>query len=117
MPVFPVGGFWPMRCMVRILACGACWRSAVSRMCWQCVPITTCVFRPKQVCCRPIRKRSVSHAFRLAGRVTEAPDLKAMHKAELKVSDWRHDRDHHGTRASAALVDRREVADCRGDGG
>jgi hypothetical protein len=37
--------------------------------------------------------------------VTEALDLKAMHKAELKVSERRGDRDHHGARASAALVD------------
>jgi hypothetical protein len=29
--------------------------------------------------------------------VTDAPDLEAMHKAELKVSEQRDDRDHHGT--------------------
>jgi transposase len=64
-----------------------------------------------------ISKRPGSPAFRRECLVTEALDLKVMHKAELKVSEWRHDRDHHGTRASAPLVGRREAADCRGDGG
>jgi hypothetical protein len=37
--------------------------------------------------------------------VTDALELKAMRKAELKVSERRQDRDHHGARAAAALVD------------
>src|SRR5689334_19829986 len=64
-----------------------------------------------------LRKRPGSHAFRRECRVTEALDLKAMHKAELKVGEQRHDRDYHRTRASTTLVSRREAADCRGDGG
>ena len=52
-----------------------------------------------------IRKRPGSHTFRLGRMVMDALDLKAMHKAEHKVSERRDDRDHHRTRASATLVD------------